>query len=208
MTKKLGFIIFAGFCIIIGLYPLLYFMIDSKFGILTSKSDLLLNDGLWNIGFYTHISLGGLALLIGWTQFSDKLRKKNINLHRNLGKVYLISVLFSGIAGLYISYFATGGIISALGFACLAVIWLYTTIRAFLEIKNGSLRKHQKYMIYSYAACFAAVTLRIWMPILTAFFQDFLIAYKIVAWLCWIPNIIVAHYIVKQQRLNVSKHFI
>lgn len=205
MTKKLGFTIFAGLCIIIGLYPLLYFIIDTKFGILTSKSALLLNDDLWNIAFYTHISLGGLALLIGWTQFSKNLRVKNINLHRNLGKIYLISVLFSGFSGLYIAYFATGGIISTFGFSCLAIIWLFTSIRAFLEIKNGSVRKHQKFMIYSYAACFAAVTLRIWMPILTAIFQDFITAYRIVAWLCWLPNIIVAKYIISGLRLNKPK---
>ncbi|WP_033957996.1 DUF2306 domain-containing protein [Psychroserpens jangbogonensis] len=200
MTKKLGLIIFVTSCILIGLYPLLYFIIDTKFGILNSKNDSLLNDGLWNIGFYTHISLGGLALLIGWTQFSKNIRKKNINLHRNLGKVYLISVLFSGFSGLYIAYFATGGIISTVGFSSLAIIWLYTTLRAFLEIKNASVSKHQKFMTYSFAACFAAVTLRIWLPVLTSLFNDFIIAYRIVAWLCWIPNMFVAYFMVKHQK--------
>lgn len=200
MTKKLGLIIFVALCITIGLYPLLYFIIDSKFGILNSKSVLLLNNGLWNIGFYTHISLGGLALLIGWTQFRNRLRKKNLNLHRNLGRVYLISVLFSGFSGLYIAYFATGGIAATLGFSSLAIIWLFSSLRAFLEIKNGSISKHQKFMTYSYAACFAAVTLRIWLPILTAFFQDFTTAYRIVSWLCWVPNIIVAYFMVRHQK--------
>jgi len=206
MTKKLGFIIFVAFCIIIGLYPLLYFLFDTKFGILNTKSDLLLNNDIWNICFYTHISLGGLALLIGWTQFIEKLRKNNKNLHRNLGTVYLISVMFSGFSGLYISYFATGGIISTIGFSCLAIIWLYTTMRAFLEIKNGSKRKHQKFMTYSFAACFAAVTLRIWLPVLTGFINDFEVAYQIVAWLCWVPNILVAHYMIKQQNLIRTKY--
>lgn len=206
MIKKIGFKIFAGFSILIGLYPLLYFIIDSKFGILNSKSELLLNDGIWNIAFYAHISLGGLALLIGWTQFSKKLRNKNINLHRNLGKVYLISVIFSSFSALYIAVFATGGIISTLGFSCLAIIWLYTSIRAFLEIKNASIRNHQRFMIYSYSACFAAVTLRIWLPILTAVFQEFLTAYRIVAWLCWVPNLVVAYFIVKNQNLDKSRY--
>lgn len=200
MTKKLGIIIFAALCILVGLYPLLYFIVDAKLGILKTKSNILLNDGLWNIGFYTHISLGGLALLIGWTQFNENLRKKNVNLHRNLGKVYLISVLFSGFSALYIAYFATGGFISTLGFSCLALIWIYSTLRAFLEIKNRSISKHQKYMTYSYAACFAAVTLRIWLPILTVFIQDFVTAYRIVSWWCWIPNIIVAYFMVKHQK--------
>jgi dolichyl-phosphate-mannose--protein O-mannosyl transferase len=53
-------------------------------------------------------------------------------------------------------------------------------------------------MIYSYAACFAAVTLRIWLPLLIMIFGDFIIAYTIVAWMCWIPNLIVARLITRK----------
>lgn len=208
MTKKLSFIIFAVFSIIIGLYPILYFITDSTFGILNAKSEILLNNGLWTIAFYMHISLGGLALLIGWTQFNQALRKKNINLHRNLGKVYLISVIFSSFSALYIALHATGGIVSTMGFSCLALIWLYATLRAFLEIKNASIRKHEKFMIYSYAACFAAVSLRIMLPVLFTIFQDVTVAHRIVAWLCWIPNMIVAHVIIKKRGLHISKLFL
>lgn len=202
MTKKLGYIIFVALCIVIGLYPALYFLIESKFGILKTKSNLLLGNGLWNIAFYAHISLGGLALLIGWTQFIEKLRKNNRNLHGNLFTVYLISVLFSSFSGLYIAYFATGGMISTIGFSILAIIWLYSTARAFLEIKNGSKRKFQIFMIYSYAACFSAVTLRFWMPIVSSFFDNHITVYRIVAWLCWVPNIMVANFMSKPYKLS------
>jgi len=55
-------------------------------------------------------------------------------------------------------------------------------------------------MIYSYAACFAAVTLRIWLPFLTMAFHDFNTGYRIVAFLCWVPNMIVAWFIVQRLR--------
>jgi uncharacterized membrane protein len=202
MAKKIGFIVFAILCISIGLYPAAYFLVERTFGLLASKSDALLSDVFWNIGFYTHIILGGLALLIGWLQFSEKLRAKNLKLHRLVGKVYVVSVLFSGFASLYIAYFATGGIISILGFMGLGVVWLYTTTLGYMSIKDGHIKKHQKFMIYSYAACFAAVTLRIWLPALIAIYQDFIPAYRIVAWLCWVPNIMVAYFIVKRLRVN------
>ena len=156
MAKKIGFIVFAILCISIGLYPAAYFLVDRTFGLLASKSNALLSDVFWNIGFYTHIILGGLALLIGWLQFSKKLRAKNLKLHRVVGKVYVVSVLFSGLASLYIAYFATGGIISILGFMGLGVVWLYTTTLSYMSIKEGNIKRHQKFMIYSYAACFAA----------------------------------------------------
>ena len=186
-------------CVAIGLYPIIYFVVDRKFGLLASKSDTLLADTIWNTMFYTHIVLGGIALLIGWLQFNKKLRLKKMNLHRNIGKVYIISCLISGIAGFYIALYATGGLSPKLGFTTMALVWFFTTLFGFTAIKKGDIIKHQKLMIYSYAACFSAVTLRIWLPILTSSLGGFLPAYRIVAWLSWVPNIIVAYFIIKYQ---------
>jgi len=202
--KKTSWIIVAILATLVGLYPIIYILIDPQFGLLASKSAELLSDNLWNIGFYGHITFGGLALLIGWLQFNQKLRRKNIKLHRTIGKAYMIFVLISGICGIYIALFATGGIISILGFASLGIIWLTTTALGFIAVKNGKIEQHQKFMIYSYAACFAAVTLRIWLPILTQLFGEFIEAYRLVAWLCWVPNIIVAHFIVKKKSLATT----
>jgi len=93
--------------------------------------------------------------------------------------------------------------VSSIGFISLGVIWLFTTSRAYIAIKNKDLSLHQGMMIYSYAACFAAVTLRIWLPVLTMVFGEFLLAYKIVAWLCWVPNIIFAQIWVKRKGINL-----
>lgn len=195
MAKKVSWILLVALAIIIGLYPSIYFFIDRKFGLLSSKSAALLTNTFWNIGFYTHIVLGGIALLIGWTQFSSKMRLKNLTLHKQIGKVYLIAVMVSSIAGFYIGFFATGGLLSSLGFISLAIVWFSTTLNAYLHIKNKRVEQHQQMMVYSYAACFAAVTLRIWLPFLTIIYGDFLKAYTIVAWLCWIPNILIAYLI-------------
>lgn len=195
MVKKGLWILFATFALLVGLYPMIYFLIDRKFGLLNSKSVELLSNTFWNIGFYTHIIFGGIALLIGWTQFSPKMRNRRMALHRKLGKVYVVAVLLSAFAGIYIGFFATGGWISSAGFICLGIIWFYTTLKAYLHIKEGEVEKHQKMMIYSYAACFAAVTLRIWLPILTIIYGDFSKAYLVVAWLCWVPNLVVGYLI-------------
>ena len=63
--KKASWIILGVLSITIGLYPILYFFIDREFGLLGTKSVDLLSNTLWNIMFYAHIFLGGLALLIG-----------------------------------------------------------------------------------------------------------------------------------------------
>jgi uncharacterized membrane protein len=203
MIKRVFWTLAVLLAILIGLYPAIYFLIDRNFGLLSSKSTEVLNSTFWNVGFYVHITLGGLALLIGWVQFSEKMRNKNLKRHRLIGKVYIISVLLSSIAGFYIALFATGGFLASLGFICLAVIWFYTTMAAYLSIRNKQIEQHQKMMIYSYATCFAAVTLRIWLPLLTALLSDFITAYTITAWLCWIPNLIVANQIAR--RISLQK---
>jgi uncharacterized membrane protein len=159
MAKKISTITIAVLASLVGLYPAIYFFVNRKFGLLQSKSDAVLSNIVWNIEFYTHITLGGLALLIGWIQFRKRFREKNLNLHRTIGKIYVAAALLSAAAGMYIAFFATGGIIASLGFMSLAVIWFYSTITAFIEIRNGRIERHQRMMVYSYAACFAAVTL-------------------------------------------------
>ena len=198
MTQKISKIIIAALAIIVGLYPIIYFITERTFGLLGSKSGELLANALWNTAFYTHIILGGTALLIGWLQFSTKLRLRNLSIHRNIGKVYIVTVLASSLASIGLGFFATGGFIPAAGFICLGIVWFTTTLVAYLKIRNMQVEQHRRLMIYSYAACFAAVTLRIWLPLLIMMFGDFIIAYSIVAWLCWVPNLLVANIIVRK----------
>ena len=204
VRNKVAWVVFVLLAIGIGLYPLIYIFATEDFGILMNKSNDLLSTTVWKIAFYGHISFGGLALLVGWSQFIRKLRAKRLNLHRNLGKIYVISALVSGLCGIYLGFFATGGIVSSIGFISLGLIWLFTTLRAYTAIKNKDLSLHQGMMIYSYAACFAAVTLRIWLPLLTIILGEFVLAYKIVAWLCWVPNMIFAHLWVRKKGLNLA----
>ncbi len=200
-TNRFAWFVFATAAISIGLYPLIYFIIDREFGLLASKSDELLSNVIWNTGFYGHILFGGLALLVGWIQFNKKFRNSNLRRHRTIGKIYMIAVMISGTCGVYIGFYATGGLISSIGFICLGVLWLFTTYKAYRAAKNKDIDLHQGFMIYSYALCFAAVTLRIWLPTLTYFFGDFTIAYRIVAWLCWVPNLVFAFFWVRNKGL-------
>ncbi|WP_433779573.1 DUF2306 domain-containing protein [Flavobacterium anhuiense] len=196
--------LFATLAIIIGLYPAIYFLVDRKFGLLQTKSEELLSNLGWNVAFYTHIIFGGVALLIGWTQFSRKLRDKNIKLHRTIGKVYICSVLLSSVSGMYIGFFATGGLWASIGFISLAAIWFTSTLIAYLTIRKGKVDIHYKMMIYSYAACAAGITLRIWLPLLTLLTKDFVSAYLITAWLCWVPNIVMAYLYIRRKNKSLK----
>ncbi|MCL1671549.1 DUF2306 domain-containing protein [Elizabethkingia ursingii] len=193
--KNFLFVILCIFALLIGLYPFMYAFVDHKHTFLGSKTPEVLHNIIWKLAFYIHITFGGLSLFIGWRQFGKKFRDKHIKLHRNIGKLYIVSVILSSVAGIYMGFYANGGIISATGFILLGLIWFGTTVIALSKIKKGNIKHHQQLMIYSYACTFAAVTLRLWFPLLTVLTKDSANSYLAVAWLCWVPNLVVAYFI-------------
>lgn len=156
-----------------------------------------------HLGFLmTHIIASMLAILIGPFQFLPGLRKgRLLKFHRWLGRAYLLSILFGGLSGLYMAQFAHGGLISELGFGILACLWLYTGYRAYRHIRNKEIDRHREWMIRNYALTFAGVMLRVWVPLSTmGFGADFTTAYVIIAWACWVPNLLVAEWIIRRIR--------
>jgi uncharacterized membrane protein len=194
----------AALAVFVGTYPFKYFFGDRNFGLLQFKTEAVLTSPFWNIGFYSHIIPGGIALLIGWIQFNKRIRTKRLTWHRAIGKVYVCAALLSSLAGIYIACYATGGIIASSGFICLGLFWFYSTYKGYSLIREKNIDAHQEMMIYSYAACLAAVTLRIYLPILSFVFHDFIKAYLLVAWISWLPNLAVAFYIIKQRKTGTK----
>ena len=207
MVKKVLYQAMAVLSIIVGFYPIIYFIIDRKFGLLSTKKPELLHNLCWNINFYIHIIFGAIALLIGWLQFNLSFRQRNIKRHKQIGILYVVSALLSSLSGIYIGYFATGGNLASIAFMSLGVVWFYTTLMAFITVKNKNIIAHKKLMIYSYSLCFYAVTLRIWMLTLITIYGDFNTGYTIAAWLCWIPNLIVAYCIIEKQKIILQPTF-
>jgi uncharacterized membrane protein len=200
--KYLPWILFAVLAISTGLYLLIYYIVDMhNKGLMSSKTKELLDNAVWHTAFYTHISFGGIALLIGWTQFSKRLREKYLKLHRNIGKVYVASVMISSIAGFYIALFASGGITCTLGFGMLAALWFFSIMMAYTSILKRDFKQHENWMIRNYALTFAAVTLRIYLPISQAGLHiEFVTAYRAISWLCWVPNLIIAELIINRRK--------
>jgi len=203
MIYKTARIVFISFSILIALYPLAYFFPTGikEVGLLSSKNAETLSNIYWNYGFYGHILFGGLALLIGWVQFLPDFRKKNISLHRIVGKVYVVAVLLSGLCAASILNSVSAGVVGKLGFGLLSAVWVMTTLLGFTSIRKGALLSHQRWMILSYAACWSAVTLRLWLPLSTYYFDgNFFKAYTLSAWLCWVPNIVFALWLISRQK--------
>lgn len=148
------------------------------------------------VGITTHIFAASLALLLGPLQFWGRLRAARPRLHRWLGRIYLgVAVALGGTAGLYMSFHAFGGWVGKLGFAGLALGWLYTGARAFGAARGRDFAAHRRWMIRNFSLTFAAVTLRLYLPPVFVFQWPFEQAYAVIAWACWVPNLLVAEWL-------------
>lgn len=140
---------------------------------------------------FTHAFGGSVALLTGAFQHNRHTLRRSRPWHRRVGYVYLAGVVMTGLSGLLLAPFAFGGWVTHAGFGGLAVFLLVTTSMAFGRIRHGDVVGHRAWMLRSFVLIFAAVTLRIELPLLVAGFDgDFTPAYRIVSWLCWVPNLI------------------
>lgn len=157
--------------------------------------DMKLNFLAHKAGIYTHVFASLVALALSPFQFSGRLRRTRPWLHRMAGRMYLgIGVALGGLSGLYMSTFAFGGPIAKLGFACLAVCWLFTGLRAFQAIRRGAVQEHRRWVVRNVSLTLAAVTLRVYLPSSMIAGIPFELAYPVIAWLCWIPNLLVAEW--------------
>lgn len=162
--------------------------------------DMKINYMAHPLGIYTHVFASMLALALGPLQFSATFRKKYLKLHRWIGRVYLgVGVLVGGLSGLYMSQYAYGGAVAQSGFAALALLWLYTGLRAYKAIRSGAIDEHRKWMVRNFSLTFAAVTLRIYLPASMAAGIEFSLAYSVIAWACWLPNLVFAEWKLNQR---------
>jgi len=144
-----------------------------------------------------HVLGSGIALLIGGFQFLPALRDRYRRLHRWMGRVYLLAVLFGGVGGVALATQADGELVGRLGFGLLGVLWLVSGWQAFRAIRRGDIRTHRIWMIRSFALTFAAVTLRIYMGVMTGPLGiETEAAYPAIAWICWVPNLILADWLI------------
>lgn len=153
------------------------------------------------VGIYAHVFAAAFALALGPFQFSTAWRTRRPALHRWSGRLYLgVGVLVGGLAGLYMAARAFGGPAARLGFAGLALAWLYTGLRGYLAIRARDIATHRRWMVRNFALTFAAVTLRLWLPASVASGVAFEIAYPVIAWLCWVPNLLIAELVLAREQ--------
>ena len=165
------------------------------------------------IAFYVHVIFGGIALLAGPIQFARGIRDRWPRVHRLIGRLSLVAILVAATAGLVIVPVNSAGAIGVAGFGMLAVLWGLFAILGYRAIRRRDVAQHRAWMTRAFALTYAAVTLRLWTPLLIVLHivtgtepdAAFNAAYLWVPFLAWVPNLVVAELIVRRNRAGRAR---
>ena len=104
-----------------------------------------------------HTLAGIFALLIGPINFSSRIRQRHRQLHRILGRIYVISVFVGSFTGIALAAGRPG----LPGTSMQAAAWMVCTTAAFVTARNRQITVHRQWMARSYAVTFTFVSSRV-----------------------------------------------
>jgi uncharacterized membrane protein len=136
-----------------------------------------------------HAGCAATALVVGPFQLVPAIRRRRA-IHRWLGRIYATGCIVGGLSGLRLAFGTTAGAFAGLGFGTLALLWIYATTQAWRFARERRFEAHGRWMVRSFAMTFAAVTLRLYLPVAPLLGFDFMDGYRLTAWISWIPNLI------------------
>jgi hypothetical protein len=122
-----------------------------------------------------------------------------------MGRTYVFACLVGGSAGFLLALGSTAGPIATAGFGLLALTWILTTAQAWRMALARRFDEHRRWMLRSFALTFAAVTLRIYLPVAAILGLQHLEAYRAIAFLCWVPNLVAMElYLARRPRIGAT----
>ena len=151
---------------------------------------------------FVHVVFGILALLIGPFQFVPAIRNRYLNVHRWMGRTYLVSTLIGAIAGLYMASTSQVNYTYKWGLISLALIWITTGAMAFMSIKNLNITQHREWMIRSYVVTFGFTVFRIMDNLLVNTIADQGDRLGLLSWICWVVPLLIAEVCIQSVKVK------
>ena len=190
--SKLIYVIAFLLAVLLAYNTLTYLNFDPHFSFLRLKQAAIAT-GWYLPAYYSHVLLGGIILVFGFLQLHPSSNKKYRRVHRAMGYVYVMGILFfAAPGGMVMSMFVDRGPLVFASFLVQSILWFTFTAIAFNQIRKGNIEAHREWMWRSYALTFAAVTLRVYIFFSSYHFDlSHATAYATIAWLSWTLNLVV-----------------
>jgi hypothetical protein len=149
--------------------------------------------------FALHAVGAGLALLLlPWQALLARTSRTGAS-HRWVGRAYVSGVALGAVAALPLSINSFGGPVAGLGFAALALVWLGCTFAGVAAARTERRHAHREWMVRSGALTASAITLRLYLPLPELVGLDYEQGYRLIAWGCWLPNLVVAEWALRRR---------
>src|SRR5947209_20499428 len=110
-----------------------------------------------------HAFFGGLAMLLGVFQFSNRLRARYLKTHRTLGYIYVVSVFIAAPLAVPMTFHYGPSLTAASRVQSLG--WMLTTAIALYCVRHGIVAQHCRWMIRSYPFAMVFTVWRMFIPI-------------------------------------------
>jgi uncharacterized membrane protein len=160
-----------------------------------------------------HAASAGLALLMIPVQLLTSRKRRLLVVHRFSGRVAVALMLVAAPSGLIVAQVSYAGLEGRLGFSALALLWGASALQTIRTARTGDLRSHRAWATRTFALGYAGVTLRLWLMVLIAAQLPaddvasqlaFDRVYKLVPFLSWVPNLLVAEWMIRRRPLRQS----
>lgn len=181
----IGFIAFALGSLLVAVASLRILL--APFELVMPDMAHFVSEAPWRL--WGHILGGPLALALAPLQLWSGLQMRRPALHRWSGRLYALAVLVAGLAGLTLAPTSDASNFARLGFIVLAMLWIGTTWGGIALAMRGQMARHRRWMQWSLALTFSAVTLRVIMAPLMATGWTVAETYDITAWGAWTLNL-------------------
>jgi uncharacterized membrane protein len=142
-----------------------------------------------------HAVAGALALLLAPFQFSARLRRRSLRLHRILGRLYVAGVVVSAPLAVPVAI-----ILGPPSLVMAATIqsggWLLTTAVALYCVRKGDIRQHQEWMTRSYPFAMVFVVARavLAVPAVRELGEVGFVSvvWSLIAAACFVPSLVIS----------------
>lgn len=141
-----------------------------------------------------HAVAGTVALLLAPFQFSARLRRRSMRVHRVLGRLYVAGAFISAPLAVPVAIIL-GPPSLVMAAAIQSCGWLVTTIIALYAVRRGDIRQHQEWMIRSYpfAMVFVIARALLAVPAVRALGEPGFVSvvWSCIALACFVPSLVI-----------------
>ena len=141
-----------------------------------------------------HAVAGTVALLLAPFQFSARLRRRYLRLHRVMGRLYVAGVVISAPLAVPVAVIL-GPPTLVMAATIQSTGWLLTTAIALYAVRRGDIRQHQEWMTRSYPFAMVFVLARIILaiPAVGALGEVGFVSvvWSLIAAACFLPSLVI-----------------